>query len=106
MSAAAAACGYTFLFNLLDYSAGILPVTHVDAAKDALPPSFNIRKLNGVAQGAYSQYDAVEMAGLPVAVQLVGRRLEEEKVLAGMKRLEDALEAKGEKYELLEVPEV
>jgi len=46
------------------------------------------------------------MAGLPVGVQVVGRRLEEEKVLACMQRLEDALEARGERYRLLDVPEV
>lgn len=39
------------------------------------------------------------MHGLPVGVQVVGRRLEEEKVLAIMKRLEDGL---GEnKYQLM-----
>ena len=48
-------------------------------------------------------YDAIKMEGLPVGVQVVGRRLEEEKVLACMKRCEDALEASGGKYELLEV---
>ena len=31
------------------------------------------------------------MNGLPVGVQIIGRRLEEEKVLAVMKRVEDAL---------------
>lgn len=41
------------------------------------------------------------MHGLPVGVQVVGRRLEEEKVIAVMKRVEDAL---GDaKYQLLEV---
>ena len=105
MKDAAAACGYTFLFNLLDYSVGVLPVTHVDPGKDMLSPSVNIKKMNGVARGAYKHYDAVRMAGLPVAVQVVGRRLEEEKVLGCMQQLEDALEAKGEKYELLKVPE-
>ena len=41
------------------------------------------------------------MHGLPVGVQIVGRRLEEEKVLAIMSRVEDAL---GEqKYDLLEL---
>lgn len=46
-------------------------------------------------------YDSVAMHGLPVGVQVVGRRLEEEKVLAVMKRVEDAL---GDaKYELLEL---
>lgn len=101
MKEASASCGYTFLFNLLDYTCGIVPVTHVDPSKDILPPSVNVSKMNGVARGAYKHYDAVKMAGLPVAVQLVGRRLEEEKVIAGMQVLEDALEAQGQKYELL-----
>jgi hypothetical protein len=70
---------------------------------DQLPSSFNFRKLNGVAKGAYKHYDPVKMEGLPVGVQVVGRRLEEEKVLAVMKRIEDALEKNGTKYQLLEV---
>lgn len=41
------------------------------------------------------------MHGLPVGVQIVGRRLEEEKVLAAMQRLEDALG--DDKYRLLEI---
>lgn len=103
MHDAVSSCGYTFLFNLLDYSAGVIPVTHVDPVKDALPSEFNFKKLNGVAQGAYKHYDAREMAGLPVAVQVVGRRLEEEKVLAIMERVEDALDKHGGRYDLLEV---
>lgn len=91
MHDAVSSCGYTFLFNLLDYSAGVLPVTHVDRTKDQLPAGFNYKKLNGVAQGAYKLYDADAMHGLPVGVQVIGRRLEEEKVLALMKRVEDAL---------------
>lgn len=101
---AVASCGYTFLFNLLDYTCGIIPVTHVDPAKDALSTGFSLKKLNGVAQGAYKLYDAQKMAGLPVAIQVVGRRLEEEKVLAVMQRIENALWEAGEKYELLQVP--
>ncbi|PSN65138.1 amidase signature enzyme [Corynespora cassiicola Philippines] len=103
MHDAVSSCGYTFLFNLLDYSAGVIPVTHVDPAKDQLPAGFNFKKLNGVAKGAYKHYDADKMAGLPVAVQVVGRRLEEEKVLAVMERVEDALDKNGGRYELLEV---
>ncbi|KAK4451702.1 amidase signature domain-containing protein [Podospora aff. communis PSN243] len=100
MGDAVSSCGYTFLFNLLDYTAGVLPVTHVDKDLDRLPDGLNIRKLNGVAQGAYKHYDAEKMHGLPVGVQIVGRRLEEEKVLAVMQVVEDAL---GEdKYKLLD----
>lgn len=78
-------------------------MTHVDPVKDALPSDFSFKKLNGVAQGAYKHYDAQKMAGLPVAVQVVGRRLEEEKVLAVMERVEDALDKHGGRYQLLEV---
>jgi len=73
----------------------------VDKELDQLPRGFDVRKLNGVAQGAYKHYDATAMHGLPVGVQVVGRRLEEEKVLAIMARVEQAL---GEqRYELLEL---
>jgi Asp-tRNA(Asn)/Glu-tRNA(Gln) amidotransferase A subunit family amidase len=60
-----------------------------------------LKALNGVAKGAYMHYDADKMHGLPVAVQIVGKRLEEEKVLAAMQRLEDALG--DEKYQLLAI---
>lgn len=68
---------------------------------DQLPSNFSLKKLNGVAYGAYKHYDATAMHGLPVGVQVVGQRLEEEKVLAVMKRIEDALGA--DKYELLNI---
>jgi hypothetical protein len=88
----------------LDYSAGVLPITHVNKALDKLPASFNVKKLNRVARGAYKHYDAVRMHGLPVGVQVVGRRLEEEKVLAVMKRLEDALG--DDKYQLMSLDDL
>lgn len=78
-----------------------MPITHVDKSVDQLPSDFNIKKLNGVAQGAYKHYDATAMHGLPVGVQVVGQRLEEEKVLAIMERIEAALG--DEKYQLMEI---
>lgn len=101
MKDAVSSCGYTFLWNLLDYSAGVLPVTKVDPVTDELSKGW--RPLNGVAKGAYKHYDARKMAGLPCAVQVVGRRLEEEKVLGYMKIVEDALKADGVVYEHLDV---
>ncbi|PQK17842.1 hypothetical protein BB8028_0009g00450 [Beauveria bassiana] len=101
MHDACSSCGYTFLFNLLDYTAGVIPVTHVDKDKDQLPKGFNVCSLNGVARGAYRHYNADDMHGLPVGVQVIGRRLEEEKVLTLMKRVEDALG--DDKFKLLEL---
>ncbi|KAF8872514.1 amidase signature domain-containing protein [Infundibulicybe gibba] len=91
--------GYSFLFSLLDYTSGVMPVTFVDKDVDALPENFfsspRYQSLNTIAKGAYSVYDAATMHGLPVGVQVAGRRLEEEKVLEGMKVIEGALCKKG-----------
>ncbi|KAF6756371.1 amidase signature domain-containing protein [Ephemerocybe angulata] len=91
--------GYTFLFSLLDYTAGVFPVTKVDKDVDALPADFEstaeFKSLNSVAKGAYSVYDAQKMHGLPLGVQIVGRRMEEEKVLEGMKVAVAALNEHG-----------
>ena len=101
MHDAVSSCGYTFLWNLLDYSAGIVPVTKVDAIQDALDPK-TFRPKNGIEKGAYKYYDSVKMAGLPVAVQVVGRRLSEEKTLGCMQVVEDALRASGLVYQHLD----
>ncbi|EJF58979.1 amidase signature enzyme [Dichomitus squalens LYAD-421 SS1] len=92
-------CGYTFLWNILDYSAGVLPVTHVDKDLDALG---KFAPRNTVERDMYKMYDANKMHGLPVGVQVVGKRLEEEKVLEGMKLIEGLLKDAGKWYSLLE----
>lgn len=43
-------------------------------------------------------YDSGRMDGLPVGVQVVGRRLEEEKVLEGMKLIERVMKERGLQY--------
>lgn len=104
MRDACSSCGYTFLFNLLDYTAGVIPVTKVDAQMDALPKDF--KATNGVMEGAYRHYDSVAMAGLPCAVQVVGGvpgRLQEEKTLAAMKVVVEALKQTGTVYHHLDV---
>lgn len=37
----------------MGYSAGVMPVTHVDKEKDQLPGVFDIKGLNGIVRGAY-----------------------------------------------------
>ncbi|KAJ6098565.1 hypothetical protein N7467_000100 [Penicillium canescens] len=115
MHDAVSSCGYTFLWNLLDYSAGVLPVGHVDATRDALvtPYKTALKRLgadHGIARGAWKHYDSVKMAGLPTAVQVVGRRWQEESVLGYMAVVEKALDAYRDpqtglscRYTLLEV---
>lgn len=80
-----------------------MPITHVDKVLDQLPANFRFKDLNGVAKGAYQHYDADKMHGLPVAVQIVGQRLQEEKVLAIMEVVDEVLERTGERYNVLEI---
>lgn len=96
-------CLYTFLFNIVDYPAGVLPVTKVDRHADRLPASFDLKRLNGVARGAYLNYNSAKMHGLPIGVQLVGRRFREEDVLSGMAVLEDALHRGGTLYKQIDI---
>lgn len=101
MKDAVSSCGYTFLWNLLDYTAGVIPVTKVDKDLDRLAGGW--KPANGVQQGAYKYYDSVKMEGLPCCVQVVGRRLTEEKTLACMKVVDDALKSDGVVYEHLDM---
>jgi len=101
MHDAVSSCGYTFLWNLLDYTAGVIPVTKVDATKDAVAQDF--KPANGIERGAYKHYDAKAMEGLPCAVQVVGRRLTEEKVLGYMSVVEESLRSDGVVYEHLDI---
>ena len=68
-------------------------MTFVDKDLDCLPADFKPPSL--VASLAYSAYDAEGMHGLPLGVQIIGKRLEEERVLEGMKIVQDALKQQG-----------
>lgn len=66
---------------------------------DNLPEDFvdsdQFKSFPAVAKTAYTVYDAAKMHGLPLGIQVVGRRFEEEKVLEGMQVIEDALHRQG-----------
>ncbi len=71
----------------------MFPVTKVDRHIDALEPAHiaAVKSMNTLAKQVYALYDHRAMHGLPVGVQIVGQRYEEEKVLEGMKLIEKAL---------------
>ncbi|OZJ06556.1 hypothetical protein BZG36_00540 [Bifiguratus adelaidae] len=86
---------YTFLYNILDYSVGVLPVTKVDRHLDDIPNRKTLEKTqwNRMEKNLFSVYNVDDMHGLPIGVQVVGRRLQEEKVIAMMQVVKDALNA-------------
>ena len=80
--------GYTKVWNLLDYTALVLPAGRVDkdidpSKEDAAVVSYEPR--NDFDKRNWNLYDPVSSHNMPVGVQVVGRRLEEEKVLGAGK---------------------
>ncbi|KAF8120361.1 amidase signature domain-containing protein [Boletus edulis] len=88
----------TILYNVVDSPVGVVPVTRVEPTKDVLPAGF-VPGAKGTSTilekemytGPTPVYDPVAMAGIPVGVQIVGKKWEDEKVLAMMKVVDDAL---------------
>ncbi|CCM03702.1 uncharacterized protein FIBRA_05848 [Fibroporia radiculosa] len=71
---------YTTLCNALDYTSSVFPVTFADAELDKAQPPHQFR--NHEDEAIYKLYDAQLFHGLPVGLQLIGRTLEEEAVIA------------------------
>lgn len=86
--------GYTKVWNLLDYTALVLPAGRVDKRLDAAkddPSVSSYSPRNDIDLHNWSLYDPEAMDGLPIGVQIVGQRLEEEKVLGAGKVIDDLL---------------
>ncbi|ODN90188.1 amidase [Cryptococcus wingfieldii CBS 7118] len=88
----------TILFNVVDSTVGVLPVTRVSKDLDTLPSDWlegstgskllQERIYLGKPGKTDPAYVPEQMHGLPVGVQVVGKAWEEEKVLKVMKLLE------------------
>lgn len=76
--------GYTKFVNLLDLTAAVFPVTTV-ARSDTKGLGREAR--NDFEKAAWREWDPVEQEGMPVGLQLIGKRLEEEKVLMGVQQI-------------------
>ncbi|KAF5001348.1 hypothetical protein FGRMN_1105 [Fusarium graminum] len=81
---------YTGVFNVVDYSAVSFPTgINVDKDLDKLESSY--QSLSPLCKSVNEDYDVELVHGLPVSLQIVARRLEEEKVLAMAKLVHETL---------------
>ncbi|KAK6440500.1 hypothetical protein LTR95_003278 [Oleoguttula sp. CCFEE 5521] len=72
--------GYTGVYNVLDYSAVSFPTgLFADEKVDVSPKDH--KALSEFDEAANKDYDAAAVHGIPISLQLVGRRLQEEKML-------------------------
>lgn len=88
--------GYTSYWNLVDYSAAVFPVGqfHADGYKPQhtstdIPPLQNPR--NDTEKFIAGQWDPSTYDRAPMGLQLIGRRLNEEKVLGMLNVVENAM---------------
>lgn len=85
--------GYTKVWNLLDYTAVVLPGGKVDKRIDRVEEEEEggYEPRNETDKWNWERYDPVAMDGLPIGIQVVGQRLEEEKVLGAARVVDSAL---------------
>jgi len=81
--------GYTAQWNLLDYPAAVFPVTTVDQEKDLKDEEYKPK--NEQDKFVHDMYSPEKYVDAPVSLQVVGRRQEDEKVLAALEAIERAL---------------
>ncbi|OAX79679.1 hypothetical protein ACJ72_05997 [Emergomyces africanus] len=82
--------GFTGFVNLLDHSACAFPVTYADKSID-LPRGEGWVPLNPKDKMIQADYDPEFYHGAPVSLQLIGKRLEEEKVVEMVEVVADVL---------------
>ncbi|KAJ3910090.1 general amidase [Lentinula edodes] len=71
---------YTMVWNLLDYSSLVIPVSKVDPEIDRVKAPHDF--YNREDKANYDLYNPANFANAPISVQLVGRTCEEEAVIA------------------------
>ncbi|KAL0959790.1 hypothetical protein HGRIS_011476 [Hohenbuehelia grisea] len=80
---------YCTFCNAMDYACSAFPVTYVDPIVDLQHPSHEF--YNHEDEAIYKMYDPAVFAGAPVGLQLIGRPLEEEAVIAMTQVVDHAL---------------
>jgi len=80
---------YTMVWNALDYTASTFPVTTVDPVLDVKQSRENF--FGADDRNVYEMYDPEVFKDAPVSLQLVGRTLEEEAVIAMTEIVDAAL---------------
>ncbi|KAL6703058.1 hypothetical protein ACN47E_010265 [Coniothyrium glycines] len=85
--------GYTKVFNFVDYPAVVIPAGHVskELDHDAASQMAMYQPRNALDKWNWDTFDLDAMDGMPIGVQVVARRLQEEKALGAAKTIDELL---------------
>jgi len=72
--------GYQSVINLLDFTSVVVPVTFADQNIDKKVDQYT--PLNKMDEKVQAEYNPAAYHGAPIAIQVVGRRLTEERIMA------------------------
>jgi amidase len=96
--------GYSCVWNVLDYPAVVLPLGLIQLKDTWQQGSRKGNSSFGPLDDWYAeQYDLLRYKGAPLSVQIVGRRLQEEKVLMMASHIEKAFRMEQEPPEVVAV---
>lgn len=93
---------YTYIWNIVDYVAGVVPVTRVDPRLDMKDSptddnDFNALKSTRLLEAELEYiYDPVKMCGLPVGIQIITPQYHESEAVKAMKIIEATVPAYNE----------
>ena len=79
------------VWNLLDFAACTFPVTFADKTIDKVRDMSKFDSMSELDGKIQADYDPDLYHGAPVSLQLVGKRLQEEKVLEMVEMVSEAL---------------
>lgn len=82
--------GYTSIINILDYTSVVVPVGFSDPQLDPIDP--NYEPVSELDKKNWNSYDPIKYQNGPIAVQIVGRRFQEEYVIGLAQQAKNALE--------------
>ncbi|KAK0670021.1 Acetamidase [Cercophora samala] len=87
---------YTDALNVLDFCNVVIPITFADKNQDTVDPNF--QPLTDKDRQNMASYDPELFDGTPAAIQVFGRRLDEERVLSVAQIVVDAVAAWKRKH--------
>jgi amidase len=88
--------GYTKVFNVVDYPAVVIPAGHVSKKLDSKATTlYSHRPRNPLDEWNWNMFDPDTMDGMPIGVQIIARRLQEETALGAAKGIDKVLQELG-----------